>query len=54
MEVARKAEVEKELIVYHLSSRYRGELTAVAREIEGMGLPFKVRLIPPGELVEIE
>lgn len=54
LDVARKAEVEKELIVFHLSSRYRGELTAVAREIEKRDLPFKVRLISPGELVEIE
>jgi len=54
LEVARKAEVEKELIVFHLSTRYWGELTALGREIGKMNLPFQVRLIPPGELVEIE
>ncbi len=54
LDVARKAEVEKELIVFHISSRYRGDLTSVARQIEVMGLPFAVRMIPPGELVEIE
>ncbi|MCX7750002.1 MAG: MBL fold metallo-hydrolase [Candidatus Bipolaricaulota bacterium] len=54
IEVAQKAGVEKELIIFHLSSRYRGDLDGLAREIEEKGLPFKVRLIPPGELVEIE
>ncbi len=54
IEVAQKAGVEKELIIFHLSSRYRGDLAGLAREIEKKGLPFKVRLIPPGELVEIE
>lgn len=54
LDVARKAEVVKELIVFHLSSRYRGKLSDVAREIENMDLPFKVRLISPGELVEME
>lgn len=54
IEVAQKAGVEKELIIFHLSSRYRGDLDGLAREIEKKGLPFKVRLIPPGELVEIE
>ncbi|HEU67753.1 MAG TPA: MBL fold metallo-hydrolase [Candidatus Acetothermia bacterium] len=54
LDVARKAGVAKELIVFHLSSRYRGELSSIAREIEKMEFPFKVRLISPGELVEIE
>lgn len=54
IEVAQKAGVEKELIIFHLSSRYRGDLDGLAREIERRGLPFKVTLIPPGELVEIE
>lgn len=54
IEVAQKAGVEKELIIFHLSSRYRGDLDGLAREIEEKGLPFSVRLIPPGELVEIE
>lgn len=54
IEVAQKAGVEKELIIFPLSSRYRGDLDGLAREIEKKGLPFKVRLIPPGELVEIE
>ncbi len=54
LEVAQKAGVEKELIVFHLSSRYRGELGTLARQIEAMGLPFRVRLVPPGELVEID
>lgn len=54
IEVAKKAEVQKELILFHISSRYRDELRELERKIEGMGLPFKVRLIPPGEVVEIE
>ncbi len=54
LDVARKAEVEKELIVFHISSRYRGDLGSTARQIEAMNLPFAVRLVPPGELVEID
>lgn len=54
LDVARAAEVEKELIVFHISSRYRGDLRSTARQIEAMNLPFTVRLVPPGELVEID
>jgi len=54
LDVARKAEVEKELIVFHISSRYRGDLRSTARQIEAMNLPFAVRLVPPGEMVEID
>lgn len=54
LDVARKAEVEKELIVFHISSRYRGDLRSTARQIERLDLPFAVRLVPPGEMVEID
>ncbi len=54
LEVALKAEVQKELWILHLSSRYRREMALVEKDLEKMKLPFRVRLIPPGELVEIE
>ncbi|MCR4392023.1 MAG: MBL fold metallo-hydrolase [Candidatus Acetothermia bacterium] len=54
IEVARKAEVQKELIAFHISSRYRGELAAVEREVAQKKLPFSVRLIPPDEVVTLE
>ncbi|MCD5408725.1 MBL fold metallo-hydrolase [Candidatus Bipolaricaulota bacterium] len=51
IEVAQQAGVKKELICFHISSRYRRELEAVEREIAKLNLPFKVTLIPPGEIV---
>ena len=54
IEVALKAGVQKELWILHLSSRYRRDMALVEKDIEKMKLPFRVRLIPPGELVEIE
>lgn len=53
LEVAKKAEVQKELIAFHISSRYRGDLREMEQRINQMGLPFRVRLIPPGDVVEL-
>ncbi|MBC7097561.1 MBL fold metallo-hydrolase [Candidatus Bipolaricaulota bacterium] len=54
IEVAKGAGVKKELICFHVSSRYRRELPKVEKEIAGLGLPFQVTLIPPGEVVYLE
>jgi ribonuclease Z len=54
IEVAKKAGVQKELILFHLSSRYRWELKGVEEKIASLNLPFRVRIIPPDEVVEIE
>lgn len=50
IEVAKEAGVKKELLLFHLSSRYRRDLPKVKEKIEAMELPFKVTFIPPGEL----
>lgn len=54
IEVARKARVQRELICFHISSRYRRDLPRVEGEIAGMGLPFRVTLIPPGKVITWE
>lgn len=51
VEVAKKAGVKRELICFHISSRYRRDLGKVEKRIAGLNLPFKVTLVPPGEIV---
>ncbi len=55
IECARDAHVKKELICFHISSRYKSKL----REIEKAsgiyeGLDFKVTLVPPGRIFTVE
>jgi ribonuclease Z len=52
--VAQKAGVQKELVLFHLSSRYRWELEELRQRIAALNPPFSVRLVPPDEVVEIE
>ncbi len=52
---ARDARVKKELLCFHISSRYKAKL----REIEGAsgrydGLDFKVTLVPPGRIYSVD
>jgi ribonuclease Z len=52
---ARQAHVKKELICFHISSRYKSKI----REIEAAsgeydGLEFKVTLVPPGRIFTVE
>ena len=52
---AREARVKKELLCFHISSRYKGKL----REIEAAGgrydgLDFKVTLVPPGRICVVD
>ncbi len=54
IQVAKEAGVQKELVLFHLSSRYRWELENLEKGVAELQLPFRVRIIPPGELVEIE
>lgn len=52
---AREARVKKELICFHISSRYKSklkEITAASGHYEG--LDFKVTLVPPGRIFAIE
>lgn len=53
LEVARQAGVQKELVLFHLSSRYRWDVEKVRERIAELHLPFRVTIIPPGEVVEI-
>jgi len=53
--VARAAGVKKELICFHISSRYKAkvkEITAASGHYEG--LDFKVTLVPPGRIFVID
>jgi len=55
LQCAQDARVKKELICFHISSRYRSKL----REIEKAsgsydGLDFKVTLVPPGRIFTID
>lgn len=52
--VAEQAGVQKELILFHLSSRYKRELKETEEKIAELRLPFRVRIIPPDEVVAIE
>lgn len=54
LEVAQRAGVQKELVLFHLSSRYRWDVPRVQEKIAELHLPFRVTIIPPGEMVEIE
>lgn len=54
IQVAKEAGVQKELVLFHLSSRYRWDLENLEKGVAELQLPFRVRIIPPGELVEIE
>ncbi len=55
IDTARAAEVKKELICFHISSRYKAKV----KEIAGAsgyyeGLDFKVTLVPPGKIFVID
>jgi len=50
IDVALEAGVKKELILFHLSSRYRRDIPKLEEEIRKRGLPFKVSIVPPGEI----
>ncbi len=52
--VAQQAGVQKELVLFHLSSRYRWDVEKVQEKIAELHLPFGVTIIPPGEVVEIQ
>ena len=52
---AREARVKKELICFHISSRYKAkikEIAAASGRYEG--LDFKVTLVPPGKIFAVE
>ncbi len=51
---AQAARVQRKLVCFHISSRYRRELSSAAQRVKDMQLPFEVVLIPPGDVVEVE
>jgi len=55
VETARIARVKKELICFHISSRYKNrlrEITAASGKYEG--LDFRVTLVPPGRIYKVD
>ncbi len=55
IDTARKAQVKKELICFHISSRYKARLREIAAASGHYeGLDFKVTLVPPGRVFAID
>jgi len=55
IDCARQAGVTKELICFHISSRYKAKLKAIeAASGSYDGLDFKVTLVPPGRIFAVE
>lgn len=50
IQVAVAAKVKKELLIIHISSRYKNQLDEFREEITNWQLPFKVTLVPPGRI----
>jgi len=50
VQVAHAAGVKRELLAFHISSRYKLQLAQIADEIKSWKLPFTVTLIPPGKI----
>lgn len=48
--VAHAAGVKRELIVIHISSRYKHQLQAAQEEVASWNLPFEVTLVHPGRV----
>ncbi len=53
LQAAQSAGVQRKLICFHISSRYRRDVNRAQRRLNDKGLPFEVVLVPPGELTEI-
>ncbi len=54
VEAARAAGVQRKLICFHISSRYRRDLKRTQRRLQQMAIPFEVILISPGDVVDIQ
>ena len=50
IQVALAAGVKRELLLIHISSRYKHQLQEAEQEIAGWNLPFKVTFVPPGRI----
>ena len=52
---AREARVKKELICYHISSRYKSKIRDIEKASGSYdGLDFKITLVPPGRIFSVE
>jgi len=52
---AQDARVKKELICFHISSRYKSKLKQIEKAGGTVaGLPFEVTLIPPGRIISVD
>jgi len=54
IQVAHAANVKKELLIIHISSRYKHQLEEFKQEVDSWDLPFKVTLVPPGRIFRQE
>jgi len=55
VETARIARVKKELICFHISSRYKNRLREIAAASgQYEGLDFRVTLVPPGRIYKVD
>ncbi len=54
IQVAHAARVKKELLIIHISSRYKHQLEEFKQKIDDWELPFKVTLVPPGRIFRQE
>jgi ribonuclease Z len=50
LEVAQRAGVKRELFVFHISSRYKPELSQIEEKLKTLDLGFRVILVPPGRV----
>ncbi len=50
LQVAKEAEVKKEFLGIHISSRYKYDLKEYSNKLKKLDLSFKITLIPPGRI----
>lgn len=50
VQVALAAGVKRELLLLHISSRYKHQIQEMAQAVEAWNLPFKVTFVPPGRI----
>lgn len=54
IEAAVAARVQRKLICFHISSRYRRELARAQKQVAALELPFSITLVPPGQVCELD
>lgn len=54
IDTAAAARVQRKLVCFHISSRYRRDVARVQKQVAALELPFTVTLVPPGEVCEVD